>query len=316
MKMSIHYSHLGPILGVWVLGACLATSAGAIDFETTIDTEAAGRWMADRENPRSRAAALALETASPDEHALDAHSTIEAIARILHEDQDPVTLSLLALSCMQAELENDCIELGLDQAIVQYDRANLMVRGHLLADDPDAFQQAMREAERLDDRVFDMAVVVNDQLRAYAEAMGLGPLGSETQAMAFAMAWALPALGPLSEACRTTSPEQVAVCERLAAQAAESKSSLITRMLDWSIRKQLAEAAGRTGEVAALEAKRRQMNARFVCLQSSIPPDYWMELDGSTYEAHLIEAAEHGEWAAVEMLATQFGIDCQTVPSN
>jgi len=316
MKMTTHRPGIERTLALCILGIGLVTSASANDLDWVIDTEAAGRWMADREDPRSRAAALALRTAPAHEQALDSAAVIESITGILDEDQDPVTLSLLALSCMQADLENDCIELGLDQAIVQYDQANLMVRGHLLADDPEAFQQAMREAERLDDRVFDMAVVVNEQLRAYAEAMELDPLGSETQAMAFAMAWAIPALGPLSEACRTTSPEQVAVCERLAAQAAESKSSMVTRMLDWSIRKQLAEAAGRASEVAMLETERRQVMGRFVCQQSSIPSDYWMELDGSTYEAHLIEAAEHGEWAAVEILATQFAVDCQTVPSN
>ncbi|MEN1729515.1 MAG: hypothetical protein AAGJ52_13850, partial [Pseudomonadota bacterium] len=278
--------------------------------DSQINTEAAAAWLLAADSPRSLATGLVLKTAvlGPDLSYQDA--TIDLISGVLEQDQSPVTLSLLSLSCMQANIENDCIDLGLDAAIVAHDQANLMVRGFLLASDSDAFSDAMSQAQSMDDRIYDMAVAVNDSLRSFAEANQLGPLGTETQAIAFSMAWAIPALKPLTTVCQTTEVNEVQACLHIAQLAASSKSSLVTEMLSWGIRKQLADAAGRPDQVAALDAQRQAYNARFMCLQFAPPPDYWMEIDGATREAYLIEAAEHGEFAAAEMLAANFGTDC------
>lgn len=76
--------------------------------------------------------------------------------------------ALLAHLCAARDIRGDCIRLGLDDAIVRYDGAELLARLTLTeSDDTERLRDVIVEAQKLDERQMDHALLLLEAMEAH-----------------------------------------------------------------------------------------------------------------------------------------------------
>ncbi len=273
------------------------TSDQAADPVTTT-----AEWMLDRPEARSRAAALAVLAEQDD----GAHSS--AIVDAVRSTTDGAAMLWLAHACRAADIQQQCIGAGLDDAIVAYDSANLFARTALFPKDrvADLITETRRES------LYYFALI-----EAWYDALSRGPAAEEVrspgdrlaQAYAIGAAWSTPAYASLVETCRNASPGAALdrACQNLASRMVEAGESMLSFMIGRSIERRGEPAAEEERSAAQLASDRAS------CQMQALEPVITSQDDKGIREfIQLLK--RHGEFEAWDRLAAEHDVDCSDPP--
>ncbi len=295
---------LGVLAAILLLGNSLIANAretGAADPNAEVPPDpivVTAEWMLDQSEPRMRAAGLVVLADNEDK------DRTAAIIENVRGTTDGAAMLWLAHACRQADLQRECIEAGLDRAIVQYDGGNLFARValHEEADFADLILETRRESMYY----FSLIEAWYHGLSRADVTVDEGSPGQRlAQAYAIAAAWATPAFVPLMETCRNADPggEVDRSCQQLAGRVIDSGESILGTMV--------AMAVQRRGEPASNEERSAAETAsnRAGCQMQALEPEL-MAMDDPGVREVLGLLKRHGEFEAWDRLAERHEIDC------
>ncbi|MBY6205013.1 hypothetical protein [Halomonas denitrificans] len=260
-------------------------------------------WMLNRPEARQRAAGLVVL-------AFDADRDRSAvIIENVRATTDVAAMLWLAHACRAAGIQRQCLDAGLDDAIVRYDSANLFARAELYP--RDRIADLIIESRRESMHVFAL-------VEAWYEALSKGPAAATSEkayqdlahAFAISAAWTTPALAPLVETCRGATPgaELDSACQQLAGRLVEGGESMLGVMIGRAIQRR-GEPAGDDERTAATIA-----SDRAACQMGALEPEL-MAIGDEGIREFIGLLKRHGEFEAWERLAAKHEIDCSDPPS-
>ncbi len=259
---------------------------------------ATAEWMLEQSEPRMRAAGLVVLADNEDK------DRTAAIIENARGTTDGAAMLWLAHACRQAGIQRECIEAGLDRAIVQYDGGNLFARValHEEADFADLILETRRESMYY----FSLIEAWYDALSKADVAVDEGSPGQRlAQAYAIAAAWATPAFVPLMETCRDADPggDVDRACQQLAGRVIDSGESMLGTMV--------AMAVQRRGKPASNEERSAAETAsnRAGCQMQALEPEL-IAMDDAGVREVLGLLKRHGEFETWDRLAERHEIDC------
>ncbi len=257
--------------------ACNAAAATSTDSQTYLDSSAAGDWLLSQPSSEARVVGLLLKT-GPERGKVSADSSWAAnqIATLLDETSDPGELYLLAVTCQQARIQSDCVRLGLDRAIVEHDRGNLLSRGLLIENETTGWRTLLLEETQIHDHTLAIAPVIQRQLIEYVNGTEaeFGPIDSAIHAMA--ITWALPLISfhGIVEMCRSASDALLSACRDFAGRASAAPNTLIVRNIGLAM---LAELTEDPDEAQQFENVKNELMGFAQCVYARLPEDYMLE---------------------------------------
>jgi hypothetical protein len=304
----------------------IAEASDRTDLLNRLRSEA-GDWLL--KHPEARYRAAGLLHAAGDEPGIESndrdpeskHGEQESVAdslanrfeRTIRDARSGAALAWLAHACSEAGLESDCIDAGLDQAIVGRDGANLFSRLALLPNPQadrltalilDAHTAGTYPISRVD-VWFDALSAVDTQSRLEPHERLLGAFGQ-------VMASTPSVYQPLADACGADiadGSELEAACNRLLAGMAERGESALERNVAIGILERRARAQGHGERAQRLAAEQRQIQQLGQCSGQEIEP--LLEAGGAeAVSEFLATIVEHGELEGQQRFAAAHGIDC------
>jgi len=281
-------------------------------FETAIETVA--RKMLASDTDRERAAGLAYLLTADHPVELSEDRLLEALESRIERTTDGAALSWLASGCRQLRIEAFCIEAGLDDAIIEHDRGNLLSRLHLL--DRDAIEQALRsDPVHMQSHASELvltwyaAIAPSDLSKQIAT-----PQDRVGFAMAYSWSTGSPNLGPLDRVCSQPSPDLDTRCRGLAERLAREGRTAYERLFAIEVLARRAEAEGNTARAERLVQMKTLANTWMQCRAL----EDWMNgraKGPEATEASLADLVEYGEWIAMRRAAERLGTECEMPPS-
>ncbi len=239
---------------------------------------------------------------SPDELLDQLHALIE-------QADDRLTRALLAQFCAMTDLQTECRQRGLDDAIAGQDGGELLSRLYLTEPgDSERVRALLIAAERIDEVSTDHALIVT---RAFEQ------LGAAEAAEPTAVGSLLPLLPPpplqtLADLCREPAaldPALDQACDRLLTDMISGPHSLGLVMIGAGLIAQRAEAAGDADAMARYQAWRSASFDWLRCLGEATT-DTWQTAEPAQLRDALELWQRHGEAHAQAYMASLSGVDC------
>ena len=217
--------------------------------------------------------------------------------------------ALLAHLCASQGVQEDCIDRGLDDAIVRFDGADLVARLHLAdADDANRVRQVIIQAQTLNERYMDYALLLLDAMDEHG-----GFVTTELAAAPLLHGLSLsPPFANFSRQCASPSPEDPELdhaCERILDQMMGDHSSLLLTAIGSAVSAQRLQARGDSDAQARHEQWRDESNQQIACFGSASEA-IWETADGQFVREFLKHWQAYGEASALIMVANQAGLDC------
>jgi len=256
--------------------------------------------MIDQSDPAVRAAGLVV---------LDAdalHHRTRLITDLVRETTDGAAMLWLAHSCAVAEIVQECLTAGLDDAVLEFDGGNLFAR--LPLHPPERISTLSLESDRESIYYFSLVSAWYDAL-AQNEPDGANPHERFVQAHAIASAWALPALFPLIGVCTDPAADlgTIGACRRVGQSMTDRREAMLSMILGEALQ-------GRTGS-SAPSATESPWRSRAECQSRGLEP-----VLRSMNEQQMRDALEmferRGELETWGHLAELHGVDCPASPAN
>lgn len=277
------------------------------------------RWLLQQPDERKRAAGL-LYLSSPMHggEESDAVALIDELERAIDTTTDGAALAWLASACRLADITGFCIEVGLDDAIMRHDEANLFSRAALVAR-PDAATR-----DRLITETGNTRNYYNQFTGIWFEALANGPAVESLQkpldkligALAISMAYAIPTYGHLSTACDNEAAPGTDLdraCTRILDELVSDGETLIEKSIGVALQAKRAEARGDHESARQLEQRKIYTHARSACISKGL--ENMLKAGNEAVVREYVQLfVEHGELAAMDRFAKSHEIDCSDPP--
>ena len=269
-------------------------------------------------DPTQQAAGLLMATTALNwgEHGieppLNEAERLERLHALIDAADTALARALLAQLCASQGLQKECIRRGLDEAIVQFDDADLIARLQLTDSlDRNRARQIIVETQTLNERHMDYALLILDAMEEHGgfvvEELAVAPL---IHALSLS-----PPFQPVSDQCALPSPEdpeRSQACERILELMMEGRSSMLLTSLGSAISARRLQAQGDPDA----QERHEQWQARFydqLACFGSASDGIWETADGQFVREFLEHWQEHGEASALAMIAEKAGVDCGQV---
>ena len=244
------------------------------------------------------------------EPAISAAERLDRLHALIDAADTALARALLAQLCANKGIQEDCIRRGLDDAIVQFDGADLIARLQLTYFlDRDRARQIIVEAQTLNERHMDYALLILDAMGEHG-----GFVAEELAVAPFIHALSLsPPFQPVSDQCASPSPEDPELsqaCERILDLMMEGRSSMLLTSLGSAVSARRLQAQGDPDA----QERHEQWQARFydqLACFGSASDGIWETADGQFVREFLEHWQEHGEASAWAMIADKAGVDCR-----
>lgn len=291
-----------PLIGALIGIAAHTSHATAQEEISRATTESdpiaeATAWMQEQPDVRLNAAALVSPVSSSDRA-----RTI--ILDLIRRTTDGPAMLWLAHACRASGLQRECIDEGLDAAIVEYDGGNLYSRMALHQENDLA--RLIVETERESMYYFTLIESWYRALSAVdAEFDNASPGQRLAQAYAIAAAWSTPSFSLLVEACGSAlrGGNLLQACELLADRLINAPESMLSSMMGRAILRR-SERISQSDREAL-----RRISDRASCQMQALQP----QIDAMDHEAvlrFLADLKRRGEIEAWNQLAEDYAIDC------
>ncbi len=249
------------------------------------DFAGAAEWLLNQ--PEVEAQAVGLLTLTAPWRArnvtVDRERVTDSIRALLARTQEPAELHLLALACAQARIQAECIELGLDTALVVHDQGNLLSRGLLIGRDAETWRALIMSRPAVRSINLRLAPLVRRQMARYetvtpqdripivSSPMGSSPIGSSIQTLA--IVFALPSVSYSSwlDQCTDAAGDLREACWQAARQAASGSSDLITQRIALAILRGLSNDEAVADD---LQTYSDDLMGFATCVHASLPEEY------------------------------------------
>ncbi|NKI35332.1 hypothetical protein HFP89_09145 [Wenzhouxiangella sp. XN79A] len=272
--------------------------------EPALDPVAAtAQWMLEQDDPRLRAAALVVRTGTGGD--VRTATVIDAI----RSTTDSAAMLWLAQACQSARIQRECIDAGLDDAIVRYDSANVFARATLYPEERIADLMLATRGESM--HYFALIEAWYDALsRGPAAGPSESPSDRFAQAFAIGAAWATPALAPLAETCRSATPgaELDRACQQLAGRMVDGGESMLGFMIGRAIQRRGEPAGDDERATVTLASDRAACQMQALELELAA-------MDDAGIREFIRLLKRHGEFEAWDRLAETHEVDCSDPPS-
>src|SRR6056297_1016560 len=253
------------------------------------------------------------ETRNDDLPALEPTELLDRFEKAIRTTTDGAALAWLAAACATANIEAFCVDAGLDDAIVRHDGANLFSRGALLNDPARETTEALiLDAYQTKSYLMVLLDTWFDALSATNAGLQLDDHERLLGAYTVALAYAIPAYGPLARSCGADvepDSELELACDRILDDMSEHGDTALAQLMPSVIRADRAKARGRDQLAAELEAEKQRLHKRASCAWSEIKA--LLEAgDGSRVRQYLSLLSAHGEIEGLGRFAEANGIAC------
>lgn len=297
--------------------AAHASTPGSLDKEPVIDPIAAAAWLAAQPSAEHRAVGLLLGFAPRSETLPEPLIPAppvrpEQIQSVLEASTSPAVLMLLTRVCGLSDQVEACRSIGLDQAIIDRDRGNVLARAIFLGDHVEGWQAAIEDHPFASDRSMEIARLVYLALDDFtaADPVDYSPAIVAMQAIILPGALASAAYSPLVDACEEAQAESLMACRQLARTMIDGSSSLMDLSIGAALMRTVAENKQSADQMAAWERTSSQLEDYSACLTQGIDENFYVQLDATDFRDWFDLVARQGELAGHEHWADQSDVDC------
>jgi hypothetical protein len=296
---------------------CQAAAQSRYHAEPVIDPREAAAWLSEQASAEHRAVALLLGFAPRPEALSEPADPAplvrqEQIQSILEASNSPAVLTMLARVCRLSDRIEACRSIGLDQAIVDHDRGNVLARAIFLGDDVGDWQAAVEGHPFASDRSMEIARLVYLALNDFAAAdpVDYAPAIVSMQAITQSSALTSAAYSPLVDACAAAQAVTLRACRQLARSMIRDHSSLMDRTIGAALMRTIADAQQAADDSKAWEKASTELREYAACLTLDIDQSFYFGLDARDYRDWFDLAARQGELAGHERWADRRNVDC------
>lgn len=246
----------------------------------------------------------------PDQPILIQTEFLDRLHRLIDQANTPLARALLAQLCATRDIRSDCVQRGLDAAIVSDDGAELLARLQLTdGDDTDRLRGIMVEAQALNERHMDYALLLLDAMKAHG-----GFVDAELAVTPLIYGLTLsPAFSPFSKLCgapATEDSELDEACERILERMMQGGTSMLLNAIGSAVSAQRRTAKGDPHAQERHEQWRAEIAAHAAC-RSDQTDELMLSADAEFMRAFLQHWQQHGEAGAQRMLDEKAGVDCR-----
>lgn len=267
------------------------------------------QWMVQQPDAEMRAAGLlTLASEYPNGRGIEPDTYLQSMEQLLDESPSASVLFLLAHGCEQLDLSSECVDAGLDEAIIRNDGGNPLSRGALYTPGSDVFRDVLLAAESIDDHSIGFRLAWYDALTEYESDL---VAEKEVLVASFSLASAIatPAYSHLVRICGKGVGEDEALdkaCRRLATMMQQERMSVLARSVGLGMARSRAEALGQEELAAEYDEKGRAVMSEAASLaghahEALVEPEVQREF--------LVRWREEGELAAFRHLSELQGRD-------
>ncbi|AKS41236.1 hypothetical protein [Wenzhouxiangella marina] len=284
--------------------------------EPVIDPAHAAEWLLEQDDPEFQAVGLLLQQAPRPPSRMDVEAPeapeLERIGQILRATESPIVIAMLVAVCDAGGLIEECRELGVEQAVIDHDAGNLLWREPFLGDDLDRWSNAIARSVHANDHLTGIALLTYRALLAYEDSGTTDYLDAivGVQAPMLAQSVAMPAYGPLIEACRDEQNGLMPRCRQIARSLMSDTPSLTSYAVGLRLLEMGAEGAGDTERVEQLQQIQPALRSYTNCLAAGVPVEHHESITEEQNHRWLEIAALHGEIAGFEYWAFVNDVDC------
>ena len=237
---------------------------------------------------------------------------VDRLYTLIDAADSALARALLAQLCASKGVQDDCIRRGLDDAIVRFDGADLIARLQLTdVEDADRVRQVIVEAQSLNERHMDYALLLLDAMEAHG-----GFVTTELAAAPLLHGLSLsPPFANFARQCASPSPEDPELnqaCERMLDLMMRDRSSLILTSIGAAVTAQRLQAQGDPDAQERHEQWRDQSNEQIACFGSA-SEETWETADAKFVRQFLEHWQAYGEASALAMTAEKARVDCGPV---
>lgn len=240
---------------------------------------------------------------------------LDHLQGLIKQADTALARALLAHLCAVKEIRGDCIDLGLDDAIVRHDGAELFARLQLTElDDTERLRDLIMAAQNLDERHMDYALLLNDAMEAHG-----GFVAWEFAAAPLIQGLSLsPPYSPFVNICGSPSPDDPELdraCDRSAQRMMEDGSSLISAVIGSSVSALRRTAQGDPHAQELHDQWRASISEHVLC-RGEHTDEVMMSADAQFMREFLEHWRQHGEASAWSMVEEMAGVDCAPLQAS